>query len=113
MYAWQVSKRTPKFGLPLARTASTSCTISDGLFNMKPGSNSQQTFMPWSAAILLHLSQTLISRSRQTFGSILDVWRKLGGSTESTRIVLMQVGAERGKAEERSQVRRRVLINDG
>ncbi len=45
--------------------------------------------MPWSAAILLHLSQTLMSRSMPTFGSIFDVWKKSGGSTVSTRMVLM------------------------
>src|SRR5207245_5381300 len=62
---------------------------SDGLLNRKPGSNSQVTFMPWSAAILLHLSQTVTTRSTPTLGSMPDVWKKSGGSTASTRMVLM------------------------
>ena len=56
MWAWQVSYSTPKLVFPFARTASTSCMISLGLLNANPGSNSQQMFMPKSAAILLALS---------------------------------------------------------
>src|ERR1700739_1993129 len=89
MWAWQVSYRTPKFLLPLLRTPSTILKTSDGLLNKTPGSNSQQTFMPRRAAILLHLSQTLIIRSVPTLGSIFAVSKKLGDSTESTRMVLM------------------------
>src|SRR5262245_60187205 len=55
MWAWQVSYSTPKLLLPFARTPSTIRRISEGLLKTKPGSNSQHTFMPWSAAILLHL----------------------------------------------------------
>jgi hypothetical protein len=56
----------------------------------KPGSNSQHTFMPWSAAILLHLSQTLTMRSMPLSGpmSLPVVAKKSGDSTLSTRIVL-------------------------
>ena len=46
MCAWQVSYSTPKLVFPFARTPSTSFTISDGLLNAKPGSNSQQMFSP-------------------------------------------------------------------
>ena len=61
IWPWQVSYFRPKLGLS---TASWMRTMSLGLLKAKPGSNSQVTYWPLSAAMSQHSFQVLTTRWR-------------------------------------------------